>query len=193
MSTSRQWKALKTALPKIMKRAMQDAQIAVAGYIGANMATRAVSAAYRSGASDTPFANSTNRNPAKGEGTLRVASGRLFKSFQTGKEGNIAEVSIVEGAATLKIGSSVPYAAIHEYGGAVANPGGTPYMIVDGGRVLFLKKGDPRGIGTTKAHSITIPARPYLAPALAQFEKQALPTIQQNIADAMLAAFMGAG
>ena len=192
MSTSRQWKALKTELPKIMKRAMQDASMAISGYIGAYMSTRAVSAAYKSGASDSPFVNSTNRNPAKGEGTLRLASGRLFKSFQKGKDGNITEVEIVEAAATLKIGSSVPYAAIHEYGGTINHPGGTPYMIVDDGRVLFLKKGDPRAVRTTRAHAITMPARPYLAPALRQFEKEALPTIQQNIADAMMAAFMGA-
>lgn len=191
MSDSRAIYFVKRALPKIMKRAMQDASVAISGYVGANMATRAVSTAYKSGASDTPFANATNRNPAKGEGTLRVASGRLYKSFVKGKEGNVFEIETTEdGMTTLRIGSTVPYAAIHEYGGTIANPGGTPYMIVDGGRVLFLKKGDPRAIGSTKAHSITMPARPYLGPALARFEKEALGTIQENIANALMAAYM---
>lgn len=193
MSEGKAYERVKKALPKLLKRAAQRASMEFAGFVGAQMQARVVSKAYRTGASDSPFENATNKNPNKGAGTLRVASGRLFQSFTRNKPGNHTEVTIEEGAIVLKVSTDVPYAAIHEYGGSINHPGGTPYMIVDGGRILFLKKGDARAIGVTKGHVINIPARPYVAPALAEFEKKAMPAIQEELLNGIVAAFMGEG
>lgn len=66
---------------------------------------------------------------------------------------------------------------IHEFGASFMHPGGTPYMVgsqggssrsggISGsGAVTFLRKGDPRAIGVTRAHRITIPERSFLRSA----------------------------
>ena len=61
----------------------------------------------------------------------------------------------------------VAYARIHELGGTIEHPGGTPYYIGEDGMAVFVSLGDARAadLPKTKAHSITIPARPYLRPA----------------------------
>lgn len=72
---------------------------------------------------------------------------------------------------------NIRLAAIHEFGASFMHPGGTPYMVasqggssrsggmVGGGQVVFLPKGDPRAIGVTRAHRITIPERSFLRSA----------------------------
>ena len=61
----------------------------------------------------------------------------------------------------------VAYALIHELGGVIEHPGGTPYVIGEGGMATFVSLDDPRAaeLPKTKPHDITIPARPYLRPA----------------------------
>jgi phage gpG-like protein len=82
------------------------------------------------------------RNPNTGEGTLRVLTGKLFRSFtpkQT-KDGNIYALKITEKGFEFTYGSSIAYASIHEFGGT-AGRGGTA----------------------------VIPARPYFNPALREW------------------------
>lgn len=59
-------------------------------------------------------------------------------------------------------------AAIHEFGGTIQHPGGTPYGYktqkdAEKGQVRFLKKGEGYMVlGETQPHTIEIPARPYI-------------------------------
>lgn len=69
------------------------------------------------------------------------------------------------GISMLKLG------AVHEFGARIRHPGGTPYMIVEGGLARFLPKGDPRAIGVTRPHIIEIPQRSFLR-ATADANKQ---------------------
>lgn len=65
------------------------------------------------------------------------------------------------------VGSAVEYARIHEFGGTIQHPGGTPYRFI-AGRILFLRKitGAGKNTNVTKPHLIRIPARPYFRPAV---------------------------
>jgi hypothetical protein len=70
--------------------------------------------------------------------------------------------------------TNVKLGFIHEFGARINHPGGTPFMVsgvggssrsgglVGGGAVTWLKKGDPRAIGITKAHIIVIPERSFM-------------------------------
>ncbi|MEL7698650.1 hypothetical protein VO57_015415 [Citromicrobium bathyomarinum] len=83
-------------------------------------------------------------------------------------------IDIAEGATVVANGvegtwgsKGVKYARIHELGGTIEHPGGTPYKIVDGGMAVFVSKDDPEAanLPKTKPHEIVVPARPYLRPA----------------------------
>lgn len=62
--------------------------------------------------------------------------------------------------------------AIHEYGADIDHPGGTSYgfaskAAADRNEVRFLKTGKGYAeLGVTKAHTVTIPARPWLNPGV---------------------------
>jgi hypothetical protein len=70
--------------------------------------------------------------------------------------------------------TNVALGFVHEFGANIQHPGGTPYMVtsvggssrsggmVGSGAVTFLKKGDPRAIGVTRAHTIRIPERSFM-------------------------------
>jgi phage gpG-like protein len=71
------------------------------------------------------------------------------------------------------VSTNWPYAMIHEYGGVINHPGGTPYIIVDNGRAVFITKSkaqqlesEGKHVGYTKPHTITMPARPYFKPTI---------------------------
>lgn len=96
---------------------------------------------------------------------LNIITGRLARSIANsysyaqgtgGVNEAIRDVTIQGGAVVGVIGSRVPYAAIHEYGGTIHHNN------------LF-----GRGIKAT----INIPPRPYLRPAI----KDALPTVRKII------------
>jgi phage gpG-like protein len=68
-------------------------------------------------------------------------------------------------------GTMVPYAAIHEQGGTISHPGGTAYIVTGKGARFIsnakaAKYSRPKSIRRTRPHMITIPARPFLAPAI---------------------------
>lgn len=118
-----------------------------------------------------------NRNPAypHSNASLFVKSGALLRAVSVpGSPGYGTKVKKEKGVYKLVVGIDedvIPYAMIHEYGGTIEHPGGTPYMIVEGGKAVFLKKGDDRAIGKTKPHDIKIEARPYIAPAMKEFSE----------------------
>jgi len=70
-----------------------------------------------------------------------------------------------------RIGTSVEYARIQEYGGTVNNPGGVPYMFIGPGRIAFISKkkvaeleSKGRTVKRTKRSQATLPPRPFMRP-----------------------------
>jgi phage gpG-like protein len=73
---------------------------------------------------------------------------------------------------SISISANSPYARIHQKGGVINHPGGTPYVLIKSRKQMtakFIKlttakkreaKGQP--VFYTKPHKITIPARPYI-------------------------------
>lgn len=82
---------------------------------------------------------------------------------------DIAEYAAPKGAGVEGAWGSkdVKYARIHELGGTIEHPGGTPYFIAEDGMARFVSLDDPRAadLPKTRPHDIVIPARPYLRPA----------------------------
>lgn len=81
----------------------------------------------------------------------------------------------VEEVGPLKAHSvaDAPYAAIHEFGGSIDHPGGTPYFMKDG-KPTFVSKsgyGAYHTLPVTKPHKIEVPERPYMRPAAATVRK----------------------
>ena len=70
---------------------------------------------------------------------------------------------------TVEVGANLRYARIHQLGGTIKHPGGTPYGFsafddagLGSGPIVFMKPGSKHAIGKTKPHDIPMPARPYL-------------------------------
>jgi phage gpG-like protein len=85
------------------------------------------------------------KNPNTGKGTLRIQSGNLFRSFSPKRKdsGNILDIKTTKEGLTMRYGSSIVYAAIHEFGGKAGKNG-----------------------------SAVIPARPYFGPAIEEWKKE---------------------
>ena len=87
---------------------------------------------------------------------------------------------------------SVPYAAIHEFGGAIKNPGGQPYIVVFG-KAVFVKKGSASASKPhtkfTKPSVTQMPARPYMRPSIDQTQAQ----VAKEFADSVEAVFTERG
>jgi phage gpG-like protein len=117
---------------------------------------------------------------------LTSRTGRLMRSYGP-LGGTFSAVGAREGFQTVEVqgdtvvgtkGSNVPYARIHEKGGTINHPGGTPYIVTDQGAIFMRKDGQyPKNVKFTQPHSITIPARPSLGPAM----QETVAEIQQRI------------
>jgi hypothetical protein len=110
-------------------------------------------------------------NATMGECVVQAKDNHAWNN-QTGiLEGSIdiAEYAAPKGAGVEGSWGSqdVKYARIHELGGTIAHPGGTPYFVGEDGKAHFVSLDDPRAanLPKTKPHDIVIPAKPYLRPA----------------------------
>lgn len=95
--------------------------------------------------------------------------------------------------------ATVKYAAIHEFGGIIKHPGGTPYLIFEmngksgGGQAFFISKAaaaaapDPTTIPVTKPHDIPMPERSFLRSSLTEMKSQLI----QGMIDGMKAGLAG--
>lgn len=100
---------------------------------------------------------------------LNHKSGALSRSIQ---EDVLADGDTITGEVFSS--GDVKYAAIHEYGGVIHHPGGTPYIPnANGGGAEFVSKifaSSLKGAGlpVTKPHDITMPERSFLRSSLAE-------------------------
>jgi phage gpG-like protein len=63
----------------------------------------------------------------------------------------------------IVLGSDRPYAKIHNEGGVINHPGGTPYIRTKDGRMIFIKKEKMHlAMGITGAHKIPMPKRQFI-------------------------------
>lgn len=150
--------------------------------------------------------------PKNSGNRLRTLYGNLTRALQPGGKGNISKSEFKQGKYTLEFGfdpttkvtqgprqGDLRYGLLHEYGGTIPHPGGTPYIVVEGGKAVFvsiakaqeIEAKTGRKLPVTKPHSITMKARPFLRPGLAQFEKDAngLPAILRELETAIIDEF----
>ena len=84
----------------------------------------------------------------------------------------------------IEVQSRAPYAAIQEYGGTINHPGGTPYFIGKDGKARFVSKsgfGAYHNLPVTKPHTITLPERPYMRPALAEKKQEGIALVAKAV------------
>jgi len=85
------------------------------------------------------------------------------------------------------VGTNKKYGRIHQMGGTINHPGGTPYIPFSSGGnslgVRFMRKDGnyPPGTGFTKPHQIKIPKRPFLA-----FNASDIDLIEKRIGEVMV-------
>lgn len=81
------------------------------------------------------------------------------------------------------------YSAIHEFGGTIRHPGGTPYFMRDGLAVFVSKSGQGafHHLPVTKPHDIVMPARPFMRPARDRMKPEV-----KRLVDEAYAAFVRA-
>jgi len=107
-----------------------------------------------------PDGTPTSRQPSSPPGTppaSKSAAGGLAGRIVNAKVGNLKWAT----------GTDIVYARIQEFGGTINHPGGTAYKIVGPGRARFVKNIDAQPwTKRTRAHTITLPPRPYMRPAL---------------------------
>ena len=175
-------KSIATQIVEIIKDEWQRIPDALAFYVSDNLGEDIGAAAFRSGGSVR--GQRQPRNTKVGRGTLRAVSGDLLRATQPGERGNISDLRIEGSTITVDYGIDadvIPYARIHEYGGTINHPGGTKYYFGPDGDIRFLPNTARRFVGITKPHAIRMPARPYLAPAVEDFQREEIPNIFARI------------
>lgn len=115
---------------------------------------------------------------------LNIKTGDLKNSIQQ-------EVTQDASSVTAEVFSAgnIPYAAIHEYGGVIHHPGGTPYFFDEFmGKAVFVSIAtaitEHLHVQVTKAHDIPMPMRSYMRTGLADMRQEILETMQGIAAEA---------
>lgn len=132
---------------------------------------------------------------------LRTLYGNLTRALIPGQRGNIAETKANgKDLITVTLGfnplqkvkqgrrmGDLRYGILHENGGTITHPGGTAYIIIKGKArfvtnakaAQYAAKG--RTVKRTKAHSITIRKRPFLAPGFEQYMRTGFPALLDEL------------
>ena len=101
---------------------------------------------------------------------LEINTGNLFRSFARGGNGNIYKANVSGNLYELEYGSSLPYARIHEYGGFIRSKGNMHKYFwarfAETNNTYFRNL----ALHVQKKGGVTIPKRPYFAPALQRFK-----------------------
>ncbi len=113
----------------------------------------------------------------------------LMKELSALKSDKVVTIGIHEEAGNVESGdiTMAGLGATHEFGAEIKHPGGTSYgyaskAAADRDEVRFLKKGAGyMELGVTQAHTIDIPARPWLEPGVDSATPEVLATIQEGM------------
>lgn len=88
-----------------------------------------------------------------------------------------------EGDSTESGLSMAGLGAVHQFGASIDHPGGTRYVST-GGKAKFVSNSFTGPVtGVTKAHKITIPARPWLDVGVASGESEYAAIFKENMGD----------
>lgn len=105
---------------------------------------------------------------------LRFGTGALLNSFFTPQT---FEINYSNGVFSGQIGSNLPYADIHEYGGFIKSK--SKFSMFGGLMKKYKETGDEAysimALSALKHGGVNIPARPYFAPFVAEFNREGLP------------------
>ncbi|MFL1558580.1 hypothetical protein [Pseudomonas sp. O11] len=113
----------------------------------------------------------------------------LAKELNALKSNKVVTVGIHDEAGDVESGdlTMASLGATNEFGADIKHPGGTSYgyaskAAADRDEVRFLKTGKGyMELGVTQAHTINIPARPWLEPGVASATPEVLLTIQDGM------------
>lgn len=113
----------------------------------------------------------------------------LAKELNALKSNKVVTVGIHEEAGDVESGdlTMASLGAINEFGADINHPGGTSYgyaskAAADRDEVRFLRTGKGyMELGVTQAHTINIPARPWLEPGVASATPEVLLTIRDGM------------
>jgi phage gpG-like protein len=131
------------------------------------------------------------RRSPNDSGPLRIQASRLVRSLTgrtyQGRQEGVRSATTEGTDIIIRYGSKVPYAAVHEEGfqGTVQIPAHSRTQTQAFGRKI-----DPPQTVQVSAHSreMSIPARPYLSPAL----RDEMPSIRRKAADELQGAILSA-
>lgn len=105
---------------------------------------------------------------------LRFGTGALLNSFFSKQT---FEINYSNGIFSGQIGSNLPYADIHEYGGFIKSK--SKFSMFGGLMKMYFTTGDEAykymALGALKHGGVNMPARPYFNPFESEFNREGLP------------------
>lgn len=150
--------------PEYLRGALKRMPFILQGYIGAEMDFR------------EQQRNSIAIAPS-GSDRLQTGEGALYKSFAPKDKNNFYE----ERGDGFTVGSKLPYATIHEYGGFIRSKGkmaGYFWARYYDTKSPYYKN---LALAVRKNGGVNIKAKPYFHPAEKKFESEGLPELQNMV------------
>lgn len=112
---------------------------------------------------------------------LNVVSGNLRRSIFAKVPPSVTSTSVIGGASSS---GDVKYAGIHEFGGTINHPGGTPYIVTEAG-AQFISKAAAAGMKTpppvTKPHPIPMPEKSFMRTSLAEMRSEIVEGLSEAV------------
>lgn len=102
---------------------------------------------------------------------IAINTGKLFRSFARGGEGNVYKVRESSGIFEIEYGSDLPYARIQETGGFIRTKGKMEGYFWARYRETGVAYFRNIALKVRRVGGVQIPARPYFAPAVQRFRQ----------------------
>mgnify|MGYP007083429237 CR=1 FL=1 len=102
---------------------------------------------------------------------IAINTGKLFRSFARGGEGNVYKVQESSGIFEIEYGSDLPYARIQETGGFIRTKGKMEGYFWARYRETGVAYFRNIALKVRRVGGVQIPARPYFAPAVQRFRQ----------------------